>query len=59
MAGGFALRTLQNGTVVMRNPFTVHLIPMLDGVLALARSVILKLKLRQYPAIMFVLEICL
>ncbi|KAK2183970.1 hypothetical protein NP493_288g00016 [Ridgeia piscesae] len=38
VAGGFALKTLDNGTVVMRNPSTVHLIPMLDSVLALARS---------------------
>ncbi|KAI0243017.1 Exportin-5 [Lamellibrachia satsuma] len=38
VAGGFALRTLDSGTVVMRNPSTVHLIPMLDSVLALART---------------------
>ena len=40
VAGGFALKTLDNGTVVMRNPSTVHLIPMLDSVLALARWVV-------------------
>ena len=42
VAGGFALKTLDNGTVVMRNPSTVHLIPMLDSVLALARCVALR-----------------